>query len=89
MTRSIRLNDGKAIPALGWGSGTAGINKDLSIAIEMGVVALKSGIKHIDTAQGYGTEGEAAQSIKGAGLKKEEVWVTTKCGSSRFPTRPS
>ena len=44
----------------------------------MGAVALKAGILHIDTAQIYGTEAETWGAIEKAGLKREDVWVTTK-----------
>lgn len=51
MVRTIQLNDGKAIPALAWGNGTGGIQKSGEKAVELGKLALKAGIMHIDTAQ--------------------------------------
>ena len=51
MVRKFTLSDGKVIPALGWGSGTGGLASSGSKATDMGVVALKAGILHIDTAQ--------------------------------------
>lgn len=51
MVRTIKLNDGKSIPALAWGNGTGGIEHSGQKAIDTGVVALKAGILHIDTAQ--------------------------------------
>jgi diketogulonate reductase-like aldo/keto reductase len=47
-------------------------------ALAGGAFALKSGIHHIDTAQIYGTEKEAGEAIKKAGLKREDVYITTK-----------
>lgn len=47
-------------------------------ALAGGAFALKSGILHIDTAQIYSTEKEAGEAIKKAGLKREDVYVTTK-----------
>ena len=47
-------------------------------ALAGGAYALKAGIHHIDTAQIYSTEKEAGEAIKKAGLKREDVYVTTK-----------
>lgn len=47
-------------------------------ALSGGAYALKSGIHHIDTAQIYGTEKEAGEAIKKAGLQRNEVYITTK-----------
>ena len=51
MVRTISLNDGKKIPALGWGNGTGGIQKSGHKATDLGATALRAGILHIDTAQ--------------------------------------
>ena len=45
MVRTITLNDGKKIPALGWG------NMHGEYAVKNCAEALKLGILHIDTAQ--------------------------------------
>ncbi|RSH88698.1 hypothetical protein EHS25_002925 [Saitozyma podzolica] len=73
MTRSITLSDGTKIPSLAWGN-MGGKEKALSA----GAAALKAGILHIDSAQIYGTEAEVPGAIKAAGLKREDVYVTTK-----------
>ncbi|EIW69720.1 hypothetical protein TREMEDRAFT_29854 [Tremella mesenterica DSM 1558] len=78
MPRTITLSDGKKIPAIGWGNGTGGLGKSGQKAVETGVLALKAGILHIDTAQSYYTEKETAEAIKASGLKREDVFVTTK-----------
>ncbi|ORY32558.1 NADP-dependent oxidoreductase domain-containing protein [Naematelia encephala] len=80
MVRAIKLNDGKQIPALAWGNGTGGIQRSGQKATELGAVALKAGILHIDTAQIYGTEEETGHSIKASGINRSDVWVTTKIG---------
>jgi diketogulonate reductase-like aldo/keto reductase len=51
MVRTLKLSDGTTIPALAWGNGTGGIEKSGQKAIDLGVLALKAGIHHIDTAQ--------------------------------------
>lgn len=76
--RTIKLSDGKVIPALGWGNGSGGIMRNSQKAVDCGVVALKAGILHIDTAQYYETEEETAQAIVAAGLSRDKVWITDK-----------
>ncbi|WRT64123.1 uncharacterized protein IL334_001052 [Kwoniella shivajii] len=84
MPRTITLSDGKAIPALGWGNGSGGLNGKEDPAIEFGITALKAGIKHIDTAELYKTEVATGEAIKQAGAKKDDIWVTSK-GLSAAP----
>lgn len=84
MARTLRLSDGKPIPSLAWGSGSGGINKEQQLVIDMGIHALKCGIRHIDTAQIYGTEGATGESFRASGLKREDVWITTKGTYSRM-----
>ncbi|WWC66606.1 uncharacterized protein I206_100509 [Kwoniella pini CBS 10737] len=78
MTRTIKLSDGKVIPAIGWGNGTGGLFGNHDPAVENGIAALKAGIYHIDTAECYKTEEATAEAIKQAGVKREDIWVTTK-----------
>jgi diketogulonate reductase-like aldo/keto reductase len=78
MTRTIRLSDGKAIPAIGCGNGSGGLMRGGSKATEIGKTVLDAGIHHLDTAQMYETEEETGAAIKAAGLTPADVWVTTK-----------
>ncbi|WRT63947.1 uncharacterized protein IL334_000874 [Kwoniella shivajii] len=78
MTRTIKLSDGKLIPAVGWGNGTGGLFGNQEDSITSGIEALKAGSRHIDSAQAYQTEEAAASAIKQSGLKREDIWVTTK-----------
>ena len=43
-----------------------------------GAAALRSGLRHIDSAQIYRTEAEVPLAIQDAGVKREDVYVTTK-----------
>lgn len=45
--------------------------------------ALEAGYRHIDTAQCYGNEHEVGLAVKASGLKREEVFVTTKLWGAR------
>jgi len=46
---------------------------------EVATRALLAGYRHIDTAAAYGNEAEVGQAIHAAGLKRGDVFVTTKC----------
>ncbi|WWC99461.1 hypothetical protein V866_006364 [Kwoniella sp. B9012] len=78
MSRTIKLSDGKSIPAIGWGNGTGGLFGNHDPATTSGVQALKAGIYHIDTAEIYKTEQATYEALKQAGVKREDVWITTK-----------
>jgi len=45
--------------------------------------AFKAGYRHIDTAQYYGNEQEVGEALRQSGLKRSEVFVTTKIFSSK------
>jgi 2,5-diketo-D-gluconate reductase B len=68
------------IPAMGFG--TYGRTGDAGIAAML--VALETGYRHLDTAQDYGTEREVGETIRRSGLKREEVFVTTKIKTGNF-----
>ena len=65
---------GATFPALGLGT--------WQLTGEAGVAAVKTaldaGYRHLDTAAAYGNEVEVGQGLKASGLKRDDVWVTTK-----------
>lgn len=65
---------GAAIPALGFGTSpmTGGFSADTVVA------ALHAGYRHIDTARKYGTEEQVGEAIRASGVKREDIFVTTK-----------
>ena len=75
---SITLNDGNAIPQLGFGvyqippQETAG-------AVER---ALEIGYRHIDTAEMYGNEAEVGEAVRASGLDRGDVFVTSKLSNA-------
>jgi 2,5-diketo-D-gluconate reductase A len=71
---SIKLNDGNAIPQLGFG--VYQIKPDETAAAVRS--ALEVGYRHIDTAQMYGNEKEVGQGIRDSGTDRDEVFVTSK-----------
>ena len=74
MNDSYTLNNGVKIPCIGYGTWqTPG-----DAAREVVKAALDAGYRHIDTAAAYGNETDVGSGIRAAGLKREDVFVTTK-----------
>jgi len=71
---SLRLNDGHTMPQIGLG--TASLN-DETIARVL-VTAIEAGYRHIDTAYRYGNQRGVGKGIRDSGVKREELFVTTK-----------
>jgi len=71
---SIRLNDGHHIPQLGFGTWRI----DNADAAEKVAFALKTGYRHIDTAQFYANEEGVGEGMRRSGLPRGEVFLTTK-----------
>ncbi|KAI0670395.1 Aldo/keto reductase [Trametes maxima] len=74
---TITLNDGKQIPWLGFGTGTALYTKDATEAIK---VAIANGVTHLDGAQVYANEDSLGAGIIASGKPRSELFVTTKLG---------
>ena len=64
---------GAEIPQVGFG--TSGLGEQ---AGEVVAAALKVGYRHIDTAWKYGTELGVGEGIRASGLRREEIFLTTK-----------
>ena len=75
---NITLNDGNAIPQLGFG--TFQIKPE--DAVEAVSRALEIGYRHIDTAQMYGNEAEVGEAIRNSGIDRGEIFVTSKLNNS-------
>jgi 2,5-diketo-D-gluconate reductase B len=71
---------GARIPVLGFGTMT--LKEDL--CVELVEAALQLGYRHLDTAQMYGNEREVGQGLRGSGLRREDVFVTTKVWFNRL-----
>lgn len=72
---TIPLNDGKQIPWLGFGTGTALYKQDAESAVR---VAIANGIVHLDGAQMYQNEESLGNAIASSGKPRSELYVTTK-----------
>jgi 2,5-diketo-D-gluconate reductase A len=75
---SITLNDGYAIPQLGFGVFQIEPQDTAKAAGE----ALEIGYRHIDTAQMYGNEREVGEAVRASGLDRGEVFVTSKLSNA-------
>jgi methylglyoxal/glyoxal reductase len=74
-----RLNNGVEIPRLGLGVYQSPPGKATQRAIKYG---LEAGYRHIDTAQIYGNEEDVGNALRESGIKREEVFITTKVWNS-------
>jgi len=74
---------GAAIPALGFG--TYGMARpDM---LRMIPAALKAGFRHIDTGQIYRNEAEVGECFQASGLRRQQVFLTTKVWVANYPER--
>ncbi len=72
---TIKLNDGREIPWLGFGTGTALYGKDAETSVSN---AITKGFVHLDGAQMYQNEDSLGKAIAAAGVPREKLFVTTK-----------
>jgi len=71
------FSNGVAIPVVGFGTWQVSPQE----AYESVRSALDVGYRHIDTAAAYENEAEVGQAITDSGIKREELFVTTKLGN--------
>ena len=64
----------KMIPSLAYGTWLV----DNKIADKCVLMALEAGYRHIDTAQAYGNEKGVGKGMRDSGLKREDIYLTTK-----------
>jgi diketogulonate reductase-like aldo/keto reductase len=83
----ITLNDGTAIPQLGFG--TLAVQPDreatpsnIEKTGEIVGLALQAGYRHIDTAQAYGTERGVGKAIAASGIPRDQLYVTSKLSNA-------
>lgn len=71
---SVTLNDGKALPAIGFGTYTL-TGEDGADAV---LSAIHAGYRLIDTALNYENEGAVGEAVRRSGLPREHLRITTK-----------
>ncbi|GAB3218435.1 aldo/keto reductase [Angustibacter peucedani] len=71
---TITLNDGRAIPQLGFGV----FQIDPDETAEATSTALRIGYRHVDTAEMYQNEAGVGEALRSSGLDRDDVWITSK-----------
>ena len=72
---TVKLNNGVEIPILGYGVFQI---TDLNECERSVFDAIQSGYRHIDTAASYMNEEAVGRGVKRSGVKREELFITTK-----------
>lgn len=70
------LYNGIKIPKVGFGTWQSQDGKECYEAVRY---AIEAGYRHIDTALVYKNEVSVGKAIKDSNLKREELFITTKC----------
>src|SRR5215467_6979324 len=87
MVPTLTLNNGMAIPQLGFGTLNVPPNREPTRAntektAEIVGLALRLGYRLIDTAQSYGNEQGVGEAIAAAGIQRDDLFVTSKLGNA-------
>ena len=75
LASKIKLNNGVEIPVLGLGTYQLKEGEEAYSAVKF---AVEAGYKHIDTAAAYHNERSIGRAIKDSGIKREDIFITTK-----------
>jgi 2,5-diketo-D-gluconate reductase A len=78
-SESIELTSGTKMPILGLGTWQL----RGSGAVDAVLRALEAGYRHIDTATVYGNEEQVGQAVARSGVRREDIFVTTKLPPGR------
>jgi diketogulonate reductase-like aldo/keto reductase len=79
LTDTYTLSNGVKIPVIGFGTWQV---EDGRQAVDAVKAALYAGYRHIDTAQGYGNEESVGRAVKDSGVKRDEIFITSKLVNS-------
>jgi diketogulonate reductase-like aldo/keto reductase len=82
----ITLNDGLQVPVLAFGTGSATYQKSCKDVTRRAYE--KAQMRHFDCAEWYKNEGDVGTVLKALGVRREEVFITTKCRSQSKPHNP-
>lgn len=75
LTDRFILSNGVEIPCIGYGTWQT---PDGETTADCVCNAIKAGYRHIDTAFAYGNEASVGEGIRRSGIKREELFITTK-----------
>jgi diketogulonate reductase-like aldo/keto reductase len=77
--RTVKIGDGVKMPMIGFGTWQIKGRK----AYDAVLYALQVGYRHIDTATMYGNEEEVGRALRDSGVRRDDVFVTTKLPPDR------
>ena len=77
----VTLNNGAKMPQFGLGVYLVPEGKE---TVDVCLNAFRLGIRHIDTAHAYQNERSVGEALKQSGLKREEVWITSKLWPTEY-----
>lgn len=79
MNPTFKLRNGVNIPTIGLGTSLRGKNlESKQVFIDSVKYAINIGYRHIDTAKCYNNEHLIATAIQECGIKREDLFITTK-----------
>jgi len=81
MQTYVTLNDGNKIPQFGLG---VYMVPEGAATREACLSALKTGVRHIDTAHAYQNERSVGEAVRESGIPREEIWITSKLWPSEY-----
>ncbi len=79
--QKLKLNNGMEMPILGFGTFLMNDKKECEQSV---IDAIHTGYRLIDTAKAYGNEESVGLGIKNSGIKREEIFLTTKINFGDF-----
>ncbi|MBW9051465.1 aldo/keto reductase [Rhizobium mesosinicum] len=74
------LKKHQVIPLMGFGT----FGRNGKEGVDAILCALETGYRHLDTAQTYDTEFEVGEALRRSGLKRDEIFLTTKISTDNF-----
>jgi diketogulonate reductase-like aldo/keto reductase len=81
---AVDLSDGRKIPQIGLGLWQVKDDAEFNASVE---AAVHAGYRHFDSAQAYGNEHLLGSALRKSGLKREEIFITTKIAVTNFGHR--
>ena len=78
---SVELRDKHKIPQIGLGLWQVRDQAEFDVSFK---TAIKAGYRHFDTAQAYNNEQFLGEALNRSGLKRSEVYITTKIAVGNF-----
>ncbi|KAG7087404.1 hypothetical protein E1B28_013374 [Marasmius oreades] len=77
-SKSIVMKNGQELPMISLGTYAPPTGTAREDAWRWILTGLKAGYRHLDTASDYGTEKAVGKALKESGLRRDEVYITTK-----------